>query len=366
MDKTLKIALITNIPAPYRIPVYEEVANKMGDDFLVFFSAKKEPNRSWNLGKLKFNHIFLRENIRNKKDGYNYIHNNPEIITNLRKFNPDVVITTGFNPTHLYSWLYTMLFLKKHIPMTDGTLYSEKHLSWLHKIVRKMVFKTSKAFIGASKNSLELYKSYGMAEEELFQSHLCVNNERFKNQKSFWDREYDLMFSGQFTERKLPFLFAEVAERVSKEISNLNVLILGDGPLKKEFFEKLDHSGVTYHYAGFISQEELPAYYSNARLFLFTTRLDPWGVVVNEAMASGTPVITTPYAGVVDDLIIDRENGYVLDIDGKAWADKAVKVLKNPDLWQQLSDNAKESVKKFNFENAAQGIIDACEYAIEN
>ena len=357
---------MTNIPAPYRIPVYEAVAQKLGDNFLVIFSARKEPNRSWSLGELKFNHLFLKKNIKEKADGFNFVHNNLDVVKQLRKFSPDVVITTGFNPTHLYAWLYAKIFGKKHIPMTDGTLDSERHLSFLHKAIRKTVFATSQAFIGASINSFKLYKSYKIDENKLFQSYLCVDNKRFYNDKTFDDRTYDLMYSGHLAEHKLPFLFANIVEKISKNIPDIKILILGEGPLKQKFFEKLDKSGVNYHYAGFVSQAELPNYYGNSKLFLFTTKGDAWGVVVNEALASGTPVLTTSDAGVVGDLLIHGKNGYVLEADSIIWTHKVMDVLNNPKLWQQLSDNAKESVKKFNFKNAAQGIIDACEYAIEN
>ena len=359
----MKIILLTNAPAPYRLPIYKIISQAYKDDFLVIFAAKLEENRSWVLTDFNFKHFFLKENIKPKKDGFNFIHNNPDVWLKLKEFDPDVIITTGFNPTHLYSWVFSVLYGKKHVCMTDGWLESEKHLSVIHRLVRRVVIKTSHAFIGASKNSLDLYRSYGAKEEKLFQSHLCIDNKHFKNNNSLKERRYDLMFSGQLTERKLPLFFAEIVKKVSKEIPNLKILILGDGPMKQELLSKLDGSGIDYHYAGFVAQEELPKYYSNARLFLLTTRVDAWGVVVNEALASGVPVLTTPYAGVVNDLLIDGQNGYVLEVDSGAWSSKVVKILNSPYLWRTLSQNAKESTKEFNFYNAANGIINACEYA---
>jgi glycosyltransferase involved in cell wall biosynthesis len=358
----MKIALITNIPTPYRLPVYEIINHKYGKDFLVLFAARSEPNRSWDFSSLKFNHLFLKENVKAKKDGFNYVHNNTDIFLELKKFKPDIVITTGFNPTHLYAWLYTKLNRIKHICMTDGWLESEKDLSFIHKLARKMVFKSSHAFIGAGKNSLNLYRSYGIDDNKLFQSHLCIDNKLFKNDKLYSDRTYDFIFSGQFTERKSPILFAEIVKKVSKDIPNLKVLILGNGPLKNEFLNKLKKFKINYYYAGFVSQEELPKYYSNARLLLFTTRLDAWGLVVNEAMASGTPVLTTPFAGVVNDLLIHDINGYIFEASSSIWVKKSVEILNDSHLWEKLSKNAKESVKEFNFDNAAKGITDACEY----
>jgi glycosyltransferase involved in cell wall biosynthesis len=359
----MRLVIVTNIPAPYRTPIYTKLAETLGNYFLVIFAARTEPNRSWDLGELKFNHLFLNENITEKSDGFNYVHNNFDVIKHLQTFNPDVVISTGFNPTHLYSWLYTKLFRKKHIPMTDGTIASEKHLSWLHRIVRTIVYKTSHAFLGASKSSKELYKSYGIKGEKIFQSHLCVENERFRNEYNHNDRPYDLMFSGNFIDIKRPVFFAEVVSKVEKRFKGIKVLILGDGPLKNEFMMMMNASGVDYDYPGFVQQSELPSYYGKTKLFLFTTKHDAWGVVANEALASGTPVLVTPHAGVAGDLVQDGDNGYVLEPDSDVWAERIIELLENSEQWQKLSENSMESVKEYTFYNAAKGILDACEYA---
>jgi glycosyltransferase involved in cell wall biosynthesis len=362
----MKVVLVINIPTPYRIPIFEKLAEYLGNNFLVIFAAHREPNRSWNLQSLHFNHIFLNENIIEKKDGFNYVHNNIDVIQQLKIFNPDVIITTGFNPTHLYAWIFAKLFRKKHLTMTDGTIETEKHLSWLHKLIRKIVFSTSHAFIGAGQQSLALYQSYGVPSCAIFQSHLCAGNERFKNQKSFDERNYDLMFSGQFTERKLPFFFAEIAKKVSLTRPNIRVLILGSGPLKEEFLKQLEDDGIDYTYPGFVTQEELPRYYCDAKLFLFTTRLDPWGVVANEALASGTPVLVTPHAGLANDLVKNDDNGYVLETNSDLWATQILTTLDNPNYWQKLSYNAVKSVSSYTYENGAKGIFNACNYAYSN
>jgi hypothetical protein len=152
----MKIALVANMPAPYRLPIFEIIHNQMGNDFLVIFATEREPNRSWNLGKLNFNHVFLKENYIAKKDGFIFIHNNLDVFGELKKYNPDVIISTGYHPTFLYSWLFSKLFRKKHIIFTDGWLGSERSLSFAHRMIRHLIIKTSAASIGVGKNALEL------------------------------------------------------------------------------------------------------------------------------------------------------------------------------------------------------------------
>ena len=255
----MKICLLINIPVPYRIPVFDIISSKLGDDFLVIYFAKKEPNRKWKLQTLNHNHIFLKENIKEKDDGFNYVHNNFEIFSHLRKFNPDCIITTGFNPTHLYGWLYSKLFFKKHIYWSDGTLFTEQGLGWKHKLMRKIVFNTTYSFLGPSEDNKKLYMSYGVEKDKIFKTHLAVNNNMFLNDKRFDDRKYDLMFSGHLSLHKNPYFFIDIIKKIST-VMNLNILILGDGPLKKELLNELDKiNNITYNYPGFVSQEELPS-----------------------------------------------------------------------------------------------------------
>lgn len=357
----MKVLLLTNIPAPYRIPVFNRVAHVLGDDFLVVFCAGNEPNRSWDVGPFSFRHEYLKENMNVSRGAF--VHNNRDVFGVLRRFRPDVVITTGFNPTSLYAWGYFVLLGKSHIPMTDGWELSERGLGFKHRLVRRMVFRTSKAFIGAGKKSLELYKSYGVSESELFQSHLCIDNLRFIAQSQNTERSYDLMFSGQMIERKMPDFFIDVATKVKELKERVRVLIIGDGPLKDKMLTKLTERDIPFDYAGFVSQSELPRYYNRAKILLFTSSNDPWGIVANEALASGTPVITSPESGAADDLVIDGRNGYVIKSEVSAWAEKAAGLLNDIALWEEMHRNAIESVREFNFDNAAQGIISAARWA---
>lgn len=358
----MKFCIITNIPAPYRIPIYNLLAEEYGHNFLVLYCARSESNRKWNLDGFKFQHRFLKENVTEKKDG-RFIHNNPGVWKELKAFKPDAVITTGFNPTFLYAWMYCLFHGKKHIPMTDGWIVSEAGLSIVHRIVRKMVYSTSKAFISAGKNGFDLYRAYGVKPEKMFQSHLCIDNRRF-SKKPQAEKKYDLMFSGQFISRKLPLFFADVAAEVKKSIPDLKVLLIGGGPLEKELLERMDRAGLDYDYPGFIAQQDLPAVYNNTKLFLFPTSLDPWGIVANEAMASGVPVITTKYAGIINDLLLHEKNGLVLEIDKALWAKEITGLLKEPARLESMGDLALEKVKEFNFPAAAGGIKAAVEYSV--
>lgn len=228
-----------------------------------------------------------------------------------------------------------------------------------------MVFSMAPSFIGASLGSIDLYKSYNVREEKIFRSCLCIENDQFivKHEPV---KKYDLMFSGQLIDRKMPFFFVEVARRMKARIPNLKLLILGDGPLRKEVLQKLDEYKIDYDYPGFVQPVDLPRYYLQSKVFMFPTKNDPWGVVANEACAAGMPVITCNNAGVANDLIIHDHNGYILPLDEQIWADHACGLLTDQALYLRLSNNSMDAVDPFNSMAASKGIIDAINFCNKN
>ena len=142
------------------------------------------------------------------------------------------------------------------------------------------------------------------------------------------------------------------------------MLLIGDGTLRDDVLAQLVAAKVDYHYAGFLQQDALPASYASARILLFTTSGDTWGVVANEAMAAGTPVITTPFSGVAHELVQDDKTGFVCDLDVNLWADRALNLLEAPEQWSIMSNNARNLVKEYTYQKAAEGIEAACAYVL--
>ncbi|WP_151635214.1 glycosyltransferase family 4 protein [Noviherbaspirillum aerium] len=362
-----KLALITNEPPPYRIPVFNRIARVQGITLQVIFCARREPNRHWDLPAFEFDHCFLRERITTVKG--RYIHNNPDVVLALNRFKPDVIVSDGLNPTQLYAFAYAMFKGIPHIPLTDGTYESELGLSRVHKAIRRIVYGKSKAFLSASMGGQRLFESYGVTSEQCFKSYLCIDNDAYQRTPEYDGKKYDLIFCGRMVPEKGPVFALEVAEAMARRLGRrVSILYAGSG--SEEARLKAAAQGkqnlVHAHFHGFAKQGELPGLYRSARLFLFPTHADVWGVVANEACAAGLPVIVTPYAGVAGELVQDGENGYVLDLDVEAWADKAATLLTNVELWESFSRRSLSLVKEYSFDNAALGVVDACRYALSS
>jgi glycosyltransferase involved in cell wall biosynthesis len=365
IDMTKKIAFITNEPAPYRIPALNRMAQSADIGLHVIFCCEREPNREWNLPPMHFERTFLRERITTLND--RYIHNNIDVIGALQRLAPDVIVTGGFNPTHLYSFAYALIKKVAHVAMTDGTLESEKTLSAAHRMVRRFVYARSRAFISASHGGKKLFESYGVPESHCFRACLCVENADYFPLSEQEQRPFDFIFCGRIEAVKNPFFTLDVALRVAKNLGRkVSILFVGSGSLEDEVRKSAarfpDLLEATFN--GFALQHALPALYRSARLFIFPTRWDPWGVVANEACAAGLPVLVSPYAGVSGELILDGQNGFICELDAQLWAEKASLLLSQPDLYSAFSQRSRALVSNFTFDAASAGIVSACRFAV--
>lgn len=364
MSNPCKVAMLANIPAPYRIPIYRLLAATPGIALRVFFFAGSEPDRNWDAVRQPYDHMFLKE--RFVTVGSRYIHVNPDMWGQLRAFAPDVVITTGFNPSHLLGFLYARLHGARHIGMTDGTPESEAGLSMLHRLLRRWVYGRSQAFAGASRASMQLLASYGAPPDALFQSHLCADNARFE-QEPEPEKVHDMLFCGRFVEAKNPIFAMDVAQSCAELMGRrVSLAFLGAGDVEPTMrVHARTLSLVDVNFLGFAQPESLPGHFKRARIFLFPTALDTWGVVLNEACASGLPILSTSHAGAAGEIVVDGVNGAVLPLDVQAWAQTACQWLQDPASRQQMAEAGRQLVRGYTYEAAAQGLVQAVTRAMQ-
>jgi glycosyltransferase involved in cell wall biosynthesis len=360
----LKITIVTNNPAPYRVPVFDRLSRLPGVSLHVVFCSQREPYRLWDVPPMQFEHTYLPESffILNGK----YVHNNPSVIPVLRRLRPDVVITNGYFPTQLYAFGYAVAAGAGHVPLTDGTDVSERALSRVHRAVRRVVFSRSGAFVSASAGGGRLFAGYGIPPERRFQSCLCVDNDAFRAVGAQPEKRYDFIFCGRIEAAKGPLFALDVAVQSARLLGRkTRILFVGAGEQEQEArdlaLRHADHVEAEFH--GFATQAELPGLYQSARIFLFPTLADVWGVVANEACAAGLPVIVSPFAGVAGELIRDGENGFVCDLDAGLWAQKAALLLASQATWSGFSENSLRQVSNFSFDHAAAGLLAASRHA---
>jgi len=350
------VCLITNMPAPYRVPVFDRLSlllKELHIQLLVLYLSKTEPNRSWAFPNMAHDHVVLAG--KTYSFGKTFFHwNLSSLLKELRRSKPIAVITSGFDASMLQAFLWARIAKVPHISFSDGTLDSERRFGFFRRLTRRAVVKGSHCVIGASMKTLALYRHYGAPSEKCFESCLCVDNDRYQGRDQ--KKEFDLLYVSQIIHGKMPDLIIEIMVELG---TNYSLLVVGDGTLKTWFLKELEEKGVRYRYAGFVQPDETPAFFQKVRLLLFPTRRDAWGIVANEACAAGIPVLTTREAGVAGELIIDGENGFVLPPVASGWAEHIRTLLNDRKLYSDMCREASSRVRMFTCERAARGIVDA-------
>lgn len=156
---------------------------------------------------------------------------------------------------------------------------------------------------------------------------------------------------GQFIHRKGVDVLLKAWAQCSEEYE---LYIIGGKPTPEyiELVRKLNLKNVFFE--GFKTKEELKQYYQAADLFVLPTREDIWGLVVNEAMANGLPVITTDRCGAGLELIKDGENGYIVPVeDEKALAEKMMYILEHDSLRDNMKIKNLKCMKRSTVEEMA-------------
>ncbi len=350
----MNVLLITNIPAPYRVLQFNEINKSLGDNFLVYYFGLTESNRSWNMPHLSHSYIIgQNSNLSRKLISVN-------LVRVLYNFKPRIIIASGFTLNIILSFIYAKIFSIKFIILTDSWMHSVSKQSVMHRIIRKVIIKRVDASIAVGNKGKEFLVSYGANPQRIKISPLSIDNLFYKKfYKSFNQKSYDILFSGQFIERKMPFFVIDILEELYKRGFKINFLLIGDGPLKEQILSRLQALGIQFSYPGFIQQLDLPKFYSDSRILLFPTLDDPWGLVANEACAVGTPVITCNNAGAADDLIKDNVNGFVLPLDLNIWVEKIIYLLHNIALYNNFSQSCLKRIQNYSIEKSKLGVLDA-------
>ncbi|MFD1720164.1 glycosyltransferase family 4 protein [Amnibacterium endophyticum] len=359
MPGVLRVALVHKMPTPYRVPVFDLVDDQPDADVTVVYSSQREPNRRWTVAEGRARSVYLTERLLNLGEN-KYVHLNWGVGRTLRGIRPHVVMTNGYNVTDLLVLLHARRTGAGVVCQIDGTPDSERTLTPVHRLVRRLAHRWTDAYAGPSEKSLELFRSFGATEHQVFWSPLAVDNTAFPA-PPLEGREFDLLFSGRLTDVKNPLFAVRVAGRTAERLGRrVSLLVTGSGELEEAMREEARRfPALDVTFRGFLQQDELPSAYASAKVFLFPTTWDPWGLVANEAAAAGTPTIISPAAGAADELIRDGEGGLVLPLDEAHWVDAAVRLLRDEDEWRRLSTGSRDRVADYTWQAAADGLAAA-------
>lgn len=266
------------------------------------------------------------------------------------------------------------------VVMSESTAHDEPRAWWKEAIKRRLVRQCAAGLVGGTPHA-EYAAALGMRRERIFTGYDAVDNEHFAQgaakasaQRDALRAELNLprryfLASSRFVDKKnLPRLlraFALYRARVGGEAWHL--VLLGDGKLRPALERQVLKAELArfVHMPGFKQYDELPAYYCLADAFVHASTTEQWGLVVNEAMAAGLPVIVSDRSGCAPDLVSRGENGFIFDPhDEEALTARMLQMSSGCCDLAAMGEASKRIISRWTPETFARNLTKAVEVAL--
>lgn len=309
--------IIDSVMTPYEIVRYNEINKVLKGSLEVWFLKKSEKNRLWK--------YFPPVNFR-----YKILSNNLQIIALLSAYKDKIkrIVCCGWNSSvYLYSLVYCRINHLRYTLWSGSTVYER---SWwrtlFNPLVKLIVHKTDDYIVygtrakeylirlGAPRDKIKTFLN--SVDVDFFQK----KAQEFKKLKLELREKYKIsqkdkviLFVGQLIERKGVRELLDGFYEVSKIEEKLTLLLVGEGELKNEIKTYIyNHKNVKIKLLGFIEYDKLPEIYALSDVLVLPSKEEVWGLVVNEALASGLPVLVSQFAGCSCDLV-NRDSGEIIE-----------------------------------------------------
>ena len=354
----MKVFWLFNHPAPYKVNFFNTIGKHC--DLLAVFERKSEAGRNASFYKEKATDFEAKICRSLPLGGVNNWTREPVSI--LKKNHFDIVVLNGW---YTFTEQNTISYCKDHkIPYIfyiNGGIVPEKEPKWKFYLKKRNISgaaayfcpdETSKQYLihyGAEENKIHLYPYSSVFQASIAEYIVPVEKRMKKRTKLGYPHEHLFISSGQFIKRKN----FEALIQLWKDLpESYGLLITGEGPLKKEYENLIQELGLAnrVHLSPYIPHEELLHLFRFCDGFVFTSKEDIYGHVINEAMSQGLPVISSKYVNSAKKLIKNGINGYLVDIDQPKEIEKAILSI-SEEMREKAIDTAKENTIELSAEN---------------
>ncbi len=320
----MRIAILTNILTPYRVPFFEELAMRC-NGFAALLMAERHDNRSWKLPPATFA-VNVLPGIHVRPPGWEEpLHLNFGVGRWLRRFRPDVILNGAYTLANFSAYRFCRRAGIHNVPWGELTLHDGADRSSLRRYLRRTMIGGSSACIASSSLTRDTFAHYGMPLDRILLSLMPVQTEFFaaaatqlrqSGQLPRLRARYGsplLLAVGQLIDRKgIPELL-NAMQFVQLRWPNVTLALAGDGPQREVYERRAVELGLhDVRFLGFKSPDELAQLYAATDAFVFPTRFDTFGAVIPEAMAAGAIVVASIHAAATQDLLVDGETGFTV------------------------------------------------------
>jgi glycosyltransferase involved in cell wall biosynthesis len=371
-----RVVIVTEIIAPYRIPVFNALAQHHGIDLHVIFLAENDrTQRQWLVYKDEIRFPYEVLPSWRRRVGRHCFLLNRGAKAALQRAAPDFIVCGGYN--YVAAWQSMSWARQNGVPFSLWAESTSKDLRAGHawtELLKAKFLRRCDSFVVPGKSSGEYLETYGVAEEKIFVAPNAVDTQLFARQASVIRRDAAthrqalglpdrfFLFAGRLEREKGIFDLLRAYDALSPELQReIGLVFVGDGVERSALLKRAAAINPgSIQLVGFAQRERLAAYYALADIFVFPTHTDPWGLVVNEAMACGLPVISSNAAGCVADLVESGWNGRVVSAGDVTQLSSAMDELaRDAKLRSIMGQRSRERIAQYSPEAWAAGMAAA-------
>jgi glycosyltransferase involved in cell wall biosynthesis len=316
----------TNIPTPYRIPTWKILHTRI--KLHLIFLAKTEPGRDWNLESLLkgFSHSFMKVRARYPVSLAPIYFNFAKPIREIRKFRAKTIYIDGWeSPAFFISALYAKRQRMNLIYGYRSTQDSHRFKNIIIRKIRSSILSQADFIVTAGSASTKAVEAMGIAPEKIVTLFNPVDVSWFhlfaRNHRTPVTSGHRYIYAGQLIERKNVATILRSFAAIGNDDDTLT--IAGDGPLAQDLKILAASLGIaeSVTFAGYRSQEELAKLYAASNTLILASTNEVWGLVVNEALASGLHVIVSDKCGVAE-FVRDMDGAFICKTDQQSLQEK--------------------------------------------
>ncbi len=291
----------------------------------------------------------------------------------LNKIQPDVLAIAGYFEIGMLFALLWCLWHRKSVILLSESMENDAPRFQLRELIKqKVVQQYHAALVGGTPHKRYFIK-LGMPPKAIFFGYDVIGNQAFHpaligHLPRPLESPYFLAINRFIPKKNLAFLInAYAAYRQQKGHEAWHLVLSGEGELRAEIEQQIQQLNLTdwVQLPGFLQQEELLPYFAHASCFVHASIQEQWGLVVNEAMAAGLPVLVSNRCGCFEDLVLEGINGFGFDpTDQKALTQLMLKMSSSEVDLAAMGQASLQHIQQFSPDCFAQGLKQAVEYSL--
>ena len=391
-SRPLRLGILNSHVIQYFTPLYREMAVGQVIEPIVLFCSREGAEAyldpgfantqiAWDVPLLEgYTHEWLANwsPLQSRRGFFRLI--NPSVIVKMRALQLDALLVHGHQ--HATTLIAIAAARMSRIPVlmrSDAQRHVQRGAPQTGlKPAAKAAFlprlyRLIDAFLSVGSRNRDYYESYGVPPKRIFHAPFSIDNDRFAQPvdvpsfiaaNGLEPDRVTILYAGKFRRIKRVIDLLRAFQVVQLQGLKAQLVLIGDGEERGSLEAYVRENHVSFvTFAGFVNQRSLPQWMHAADLFVLPSEVEPWGLVVNEAMAAGLPIIASTAAGATADLVQDGRTGFrFVPRDVAELSRRLEQLISDSAMRTAMSVNARQHIQNWSYRETIRGYEEAVRF----